>query len=262
MENQDSLILALIIGEVGGIGKSTVALLLADYLIKKSGSVVVVETDIKKIDVGRACNGKAGYKVYRAQFSENRELTARTDKILKAPLRHQTHTVVNCAANSSIAIHEWFSSGSADFAEEMGIKIIFFFVTNGSSESIELFNESLEALPFPHVFVRNLEKTREQEFDHSDRTVNEELYVSLASRKVPVVEIPRFNPHDIKHISSHYLTFTEASTWEWKGPAPDGEATWEDDPNSPELDTAAIGRVRRVLKTFNGQLDQLEVFND
>lgn len=47
-------------GDKGGVGKTTVAGLSADYAVKKHGSVVVVEGDLKIGDIARRFRGVAG----------------------------------------------------------------------------------------------------------------------------------------------------------------------------------------------------------
>lgn len=227
-------------GEKGGVGKSLVALAVAEYFKQRLKRFTVCEADRSNGDVGRACDGK--FNVIRPYFVEDSDEIDKADELLEAALGG-VDLIVNTPAQSHRAIAKWLSLGSAELAIEEGVKFCFWFVTSGEQDSVNLFIESLKEFGgVPHVLVRNQHFTSRLTYDFSDPEAYAPVKEAIEAYKVPVVYFSRFAPGDLDFIKAHSLTFGEAVAREGG------------------LSIASRSRVKRALDSFFVQLDSLEVF--
>ncbi|MEM9448647.1 MAG: hypothetical protein AAGA75_08940 [Cyanobacteria bacterium P01_E01_bin.6] len=229
-----------ITGEKGGVGKSLIALAIAEQLRKRGDEFVICETDRSNGDVGNAFDGKR--EVIRPYFVEDVDQIDQADQLLDVALRG-VDIVMNTPAQSHRPIAKWLSLGSADLALSEGVQLYFWFVTSGERDSVNLFIESLQEFQgIPHILIRNEHFTDRLTYDYSDPNTWPAIKEAVDTYQVPVITFPRLGPADIDFMKAHALTFGEAL-----------------EPTSG-LSIGGRSRIFRALNTLFAQLDALEVF--
>lgn len=232
----------LITAEKGGVGKSVVALALADYLLTRGEQFTVCETDRSNGDVGAAFEGK--HAVIYPYFSEDFDEIESADILIETALEGKS-IVVNTPAQCHRAMVRWMADGVLSLSREAGFKLLIWFVTSGSKDSISLFLQSLDAFPeIPHILVRN-QHFDNRKFDYSDPDAWEPIRDVLTARSVPVVIFPKFPAALIDHLKTLALTFAEAGEKQTEG-----------------ISVLNKQRIKARLTSFYAQLNTLEVFTD
>jgi hypothetical protein len=116
-------------GEKGGVGKSVVARLLAQYCIDKSVSFAAVDAD-----------GSHGTLLrYYRDYTRPVDLTRfeSADEILTLATDADRRVVVDLPAQSARALSAWMTeSGALELAAESGVKVVFWHVIDDGKDSI------------------------------------------------------------------------------------------------------------------------------
>ncbi len=116
-------------GEKGGVGKSVVARLLAQYCIDKSLSFAAVDAD-----------GSHGTLLrYYRDYTRPVDLTRfeSADEILTLATDADRRVVVDLPAQSARALSAWMTeSGALELAAESGVKLVFWHVIDDGKDSI------------------------------------------------------------------------------------------------------------------------------
>lgn len=147
--------LHLVSGEKGGVGKSLFAQILLEYCRKNQIKYQLFDADRTSPDVGeiyepkiykngatgeyKADNSSSGNRIY---FSEEAEDVFLADQLFTAACEQLV--IVNLPAQVSVMVDTWLNQGGIlDLAKQENVEIVFWFVTDGSPESITLLGESL-----------------------------------------------------------------------------------------------------------------------
>lgn len=118
-------------GEKGGVGKSVVARLLAQYYIDKSLPFTVVDADRSHGAMGR----------FYSEFTKTGDLDRfeSTDHILQLALDLDQRVLVDLPAQSDRYVRKWMEqSGVIELAAEHSISLVFWHVMDGGRDSITL----------------------------------------------------------------------------------------------------------------------------
>jgi hypothetical protein len=151
-EHTDMSHIHLVGGEKGGVGKSTVARLLAQAFIDREQAFVALDGDRSHGDLLRF------YADYTVPL--NLDENASADAILLSAIETDQAVLVDLPAQSAHALQNWIQeSGVLDLAKELDIPLTYWHVTDGSRNSVELLQRAIDdfsdsdAVAF--VIVRN-----------------------------------------------------------------------------------------------------------
>ncbi len=195
----------LIDGEKGGVGKSWVARTMLQYLIDNGIPVASIETDRSNPTLSNI------YKESRpAIFSENEKMSDVADVIFEYALKKTV--VVNLPAQSDRAVSQWIDTkGLLDLGKEHGVSFIKWFVSDGESDSLELFVKSLEHYQgyITHVFIKNYGRCDEWAYFKA----HEDVQKAITEYGVKVIEFPKLSDGRRIEINAKRLTFEDASNY-------------------------------------------------
>ncbi|CAE6859370.1 hypothetical protein R75465_07580 [Paraburkholderia aspalathi] len=131
----------LVGGSKGGVGKSFVALALADYLLRQDIRAALVETDTSNPDVMKAVQGEMRCIAYNLDDADGWiGLVNFCDEQRDAAI------VVNTAARSQTGV-EQFGATLAGALGELRRRLVVLWVINRQRDSLELLNAFSETFP-------------------------------------------------------------------------------------------------------------------
>ena len=159
-------------GEKGGVGKSVVARLLAQYWIDKQQPWAGFDTD----------RSHGALLRYYGDFAQPVEVTCleELDRLVESAAQEKTNVLVDLAAQSDRDVHAWIANGGLlELAKELGIEILFWHVMDDGKDSVNLLAGLLErygdsgryAIVLNHgrgddfrLFIESSAKQRAEEF--------------------------------------------------------------------------------------------------
>jgi hypothetical protein len=188
-------------GEKGGVGKSVVARLLAQWFVDKSLPFAAVD--------GERSQG-ALLRYYR-DFTQPADLAATdsADQIIDRALGADRRVLVDLPAQSARALEAWMTGANViGFASEMGIGLTYWHVCDGGFASVGQIDRALREFgtELEHVVVKNYGRSKDfTQFDESDakRRLDE-----LSGR---VIELPELDPATMYRIDKLSLSFWAAA---------------------------------------------------
>ena len=209
-------------GEKGGTGKSFFARTVTQYYLdagnhnphpKDEQGNALVPYAFTAIDADRSNSTLLRHYpdyTHPLFFTEDASQEDIADYIFDGAL--DTDVLVNMPSQVHRAFTTWLKKKEIlRLARENNIRLINWFVSDGSIDSLNLFVESFEELGahIPHVFVKNSIQVNASwgPFEQNDR-----LQTLIAERQIPVIEIPDISrPRNIeKYIDTNNLTFAQA----------------------------------------------------
>jgi hypothetical protein len=137
-------------GEKGGVGKSVLSRILAQYYIDKNKPFQAFDADLSHGALMR----------YYSEFTQAVDISnyESADQIAEIAAEHGHDVIVDLAAQSSRNIEKWITeSGLLDIAEEMGISLCLWHVMDDRTDSVRLLEKTLEAYGAgpKYMLVRN-----------------------------------------------------------------------------------------------------------
>ena len=151
MATQENLFLYFIGGSKGGVGKSILSMLIADFLTKCKGrKIILVESDTSNPDVGKTFTHDDDVEVVSLSLDNADgwiELVNYADT-------NKKDIVINSAARSGEAV-EKFGGTLIGSLEELHRRLISFWVINRQRDSIELLKKYMDVVPGELHVVRN-----------------------------------------------------------------------------------------------------------
>ena len=124
-------------GEKGGVGKSVVSRLLAQYFIDRSLPFAAVDAD----------ESHGALMRYYKDYSQAASLDAfdSADQIMDRALGADRRVLVDLPAQSMRALERWIAASDVlGFAEEMSVHLAFWHVTDGGFDSVNLLNQVID----------------------------------------------------------------------------------------------------------------------
>ena len=162
-EDEDKkVVVHLVGGEIGGVGKSTVSKSLIYFFQKNNKDIVVVDCDRTNQDVYSLYCNNGVLAAKQLALSDKDEREDEADNILNWSIQYKLPVVVNLPAQVENIIQGWIDRTiipAMDFIsdEHVNIQINHWFVSNGSPASLKIFLDSLLHYggSIQHIFVRN-----------------------------------------------------------------------------------------------------------
>ena len=171
-------------GEKGGVGKSVLARLLCQWFVDHSAKLAALDADLAQ---GALMSGYAGWcqAVDLSVFES-------ADQIMDRALGAARDVVVDLPARSHDQLSRWLrESDVAAMAEEMGVRLVFWLVTDGSFASAATLEKTLPELAASAevIIVRNHCWTRDfSELESSD------LRRQIEQRGCRILDLPLLDP--------------------------------------------------------------------
>lgn len=191
----------LIGGEKGGVGKSMVARLLAQYFIDRQLPFIGFDTDRSHGSLMRFYADYASLTVVDRYEALDQIIEAAVDQ----PGRR---VLVDLAAQTHEPLVRWMDeSGVLDMADLSGIAVHYWHVMDGGRDSVDLLARLLDRFGrrLNYVLVRN--HLRGDEFTQLDRSGQLERATSLGAR---VIDIKRLHEAVVQKIDTRNSSFWAA----------------------------------------------------
>jgi hypothetical protein len=198
----------LIGGEKGGVGKSLVARLLAQYFIDKSIPFLGFDSDRSHGALMRFYSGFASPVLIDSYES----LDAIVEAAAEQPERR---VIVDLAAQTQEPLTRWMDESQLlDLAPELGLHIRYWHVMDAGRDSVDLLKRLLDryAARLSYVIVQN--QLRGDEFDTLQRSGQLERAKALNSS---VISIRRLHEPSMTKIDASSSSFWHATQSEDKG---------------------------------------------
>jgi hypothetical protein len=221
-------------GEKGGVGKSVITRLLAQYYIDQKMPFSVYDADLSHGAMMR----------YYADFSEPVDITRfdNADSIAENAIASGKTAIVDLAAQTSRSMKEWINeTGLLELAREIGLQLSFWHVMDDGSDSLQLLYQLFKDYgdKVDYVIARNF--GRGSDFSHLHEP---ELSRRLVELEVSMIDVPALHAptmRKIDHIS--------ASFW--------AAANNKDDSLGPVLGLLERQRVKTWLNRAYSQFDRI-----
>ena len=192
----------LVGGEKGGVGKSVVARLLAQYFIDRELPFLGFDADRSHAALLRFYAGYASPVVVDRYES----LDAIVEAAVAAPERR---VLVDLAAQTHEPLARWMDeSGLFDLAEETGLRVRYWHVMDAGRDSVDLLRRLLDryGARLEYVLVRN--ELRGDAFDLLDRSGEKERALGLGAR---VMTLGRLHEAAMRKIDAKSASFWAAA---------------------------------------------------
>jgi len=191
----------LIGGEKGGVGKSLVARILAQYLIDKEMPFLGFDTDRSHGALMRFYSGFASPVL--VDRYEN------MDTMIEAAVAEPDRRVlVDLAAQTMEPLVKWMEeSGVLDFADEAGYTLNYWHVMDSGKDSVDLLAKLLDRFGNRLHYVLVLNELRGNDFSILTKSGQEARALELGARKV---SIKRLNEGAIQKIDASSSSFWAA----------------------------------------------------
>lgn len=190
-------------GEKGGVGKSLVARIVAQYLIDKDLPFLGFDTDRSHGALLRFYPGYAS-----PVLVDNYEAL---DKIIEAAVEQPGRRIlVDLAAQTHDPLVKWMDdAGVINLADELGIKLFYWHVMDSGKDSVDLLKRLLDRFGtgLSYVIVRN--QVRGNDFSALEESGEQARALALGAK---VVSIKRLHEGVIAKIDSGSSSFWKAKT--------------------------------------------------
>ena len=161
MPTQDNLFLYFIGGSKGGVGKSILSMLLADFLTQyRKRKIILVESDTSNPDVGKTFTHSDDVEVLSLSLDEADGWI----ELVNYCEASDKDLVINSAARSGEAI-EKFGDTLIGSLDELQRQLVSFWVINRQRDSIELLKKYMDVVPGELHVVRNTFYGEPQKFE-------------------------------------------------------------------------------------------------
>lgn len=221
-------------GEKGGVGKSVLARVLAQYYIDRSKPFCAFDADLSHGALVR----------YYGQYSKAVDIGdfESADQIAEVCAEQGCDVLVDLAAQSARNVDRWMSeSGLVEFADEMGLLVTLWHVMDDGTDSVRLLEKTLDTYGAgpAYVIVRN--HGRGSDFSYFDESEVKARAESLGARIMDMPELHGASMRKIDRIG--------ASLW--------AAANNKDEAVGPTLGMLERQRVRVWLGKAYGELDRV-----
>jgi len=191
----------LIGGEKGGVGKSLMARVLAQYMIDRQLPFLGFDTDRSHGALMRF------YSAYASPIEINKAESL--DAIVEAAVDQPGRRIlVDLAAQTHDSLASWMDeAGVVSLADEMGMKIYYWHVMDTGKDSVDLLRRLLDRFGsgLAYVLVRN--QVRGNDFSTLEQSGEQARAISLGAN---VVSVKKLNEHVIQQIDAASSSFWQA----------------------------------------------------
>jgi nucleotide-binding universal stress UspA family protein len=189
-------------GEKGGVGKSVVARLLAQYWLDKQTPWIGFDTDRSHGALLRHYPG----------FAQPIEIAAMDDldRLIEAAAEKEQQVVVDLAAQTEQDLCRWIDAGDVlTLARELGVEIVFWHVMDDGKDSSDLLLKLLNRYRAAALFVVVLNRGRGDNFSLFYSSPSAQL---AAEMKVPVIELAALHKSTMRNIDRFDKSFWAAAS--------------------------------------------------
>ena len=192
-------------GEKGGVGKSLMARVLAQYLIDKEEPFLGFDTDRSHGALMRF------YPSYASPVAVDR--VESLDAIVEAAVDQPGRRIlVDLAAQTHDSLAGWMEdAGVIDLADELGMKLFYWHVMDTGKDSVDLLRRLLDRFGsgLSYVLVRN--QVRGGDFAGLEQSGEQARAIALGAH---VVSMKKLNEHVIQKIDAASSSFWKAKSSE------------------------------------------------
>ncbi len=191
----------LIGGEKGGVGKSVVARVVAQYLIDKEIPFLGFDTDRSHGSLLRF------YSQFASPLLVDRYESM--DAIVEAATQQPDRRIlVDLAAQTHEPLVKWMDeSGVLELAEELGLSFVYWHVMDSGKDSADLLKKLLDRFESRLKYVLVLNQLRGENFDILEKSGQRERAVGLGAR---VISLKRLHEPVITKIDAASSSFWAA----------------------------------------------------
>ena len=192
-------------GEKGGVGKSLMARVLAQYMIDREKLFLGFDTDRSHGALMRFYSGYAS----PVAVDKVESLDAIVEAAVDEPGRR---ILVDLAAQTHDSLASWMEdAGVVNLADELGMKLYYWHVMDTGKDSVDLLRRLLDRFGtgLSYVLVRN--QVRGTDFTALEQSGEQARAIGMGAR---VVTLKKLNEHVIQKIDSASSTFWKAKSSE------------------------------------------------
>ncbi|MGR8918028.1 MAG: mobilization protein [Gammaproteobacteria bacterium] len=188
-------------GEKGGVGKSVVARLLAQYWIDQGVPWQGFDTDRSH---GALLRYYAGY----AEPLDTAEVT-QLDRLVECALESDRRVLVDLAAQTDGNVYSWIEGGGViDLAADVGLDLRFWHVMDDGKDSVDLLMRLLDHYNDNASFVIVLNRGRGDDFSMFHESPAAER---VRRGEIPVIELRALHRQTMLRIDRHDKSFWAAT---------------------------------------------------
>jgi hypothetical protein len=187
-------------GEKGGVGKSVVARLLAQWCVDRAAPFAAIDAD--------ASHGSLLRSYGEFTQAVDLEAFASADEIVNRALAAERTVVVDLPAQSGRALERWIESADVvRFAHEAGVRLTLWHVSDGTFDSVRDLERTLDrwADAFQYVAVKN--HGRAKDFSLFDESDGRRRVEQLGGR---VIDLPELDGAAMARIDRNGASFWSA----------------------------------------------------
>jgi hypothetical protein len=223
-------------GEKGGVGKSLVSRVLAQYMIDRKLAFLGFDTDKSHGSLLRFYSDFTSPTVIDQYES--------LDRIIESGVEEpERRILVDLAAQTHQFLVQWIEdSGVLDVTGDLGLSLNYWHVMDSGQDSVDLLRQLLDQFGERLKLVIVLNEVRGDHFDILEASGQLDRAKTLGAR---VISIPRLQDSTMQKIDGHSLSF-----WAAMNNA--------DKPNTG-LGLLERQRIKVWLKKAYGQIDQVEI---
>ncbi|EAZ88872.1 P-loop NTPase family protein [Crocosphaera chwakensis] len=244
-------------GEKGGVGKSLTAQTVVEYCQEKKIEYKLFDADRTSPDVGEIYEpsiylngGKSGYQPNnksngnRIYFSEEAEDIFLADNLFA--LACEQLVLVNLPAQVSVIVDAWLARGILELAEQEKVDIYFWFITDGSPESINLLSNFLSTYKDSNIVKTILVVNEGLSKQAIENINNSSIAKTVKSQTTATIKMPLLflSSQEKKLLKEKRISLLSASKRE----------------NKEVLNIIAKQRVIQFLRNVHEQIDSHNIF--
>jgi hypothetical protein len=192
--------LHLIGGEKGGVGKSVVARLLAQYWLDRAKPFQGFDTD----------RSHGALLRYYGEFSQPIEISAveDLDRLVEVAAVPGARVLVDLAAQTERDLYNWVDSGEVlELAREQGLRLVLWHVMDDGKDSVGVLSRLLQRYGQRANYVVVLNKGRGEDFSMFR---NSDAAVSVDRLAAPIIELPALHKATMRKIDRLDKSFWSA----------------------------------------------------
>ena len=191
-------------GEKGGVGKSLVSRVLAQYFIDKGWPFKGFDTDKSHGALLRF------YADYASPVIVDRYEAL--DEVIDVAVQTQERVLVDLAAQTHTFLAQWIEdSGLLDVADAMGVSLTYWHVMDAGRDSVDLLRKLLDQFGSRLRMVIVLNEARGDQFDILKASGERERAESLGAKVISIRKLHDTTMQKIDQYSSSFWAATQAA---------------------------------------------------
>ncbi|MEY2930266.1 MAG: hypothetical protein RL033_1015 [Pseudomonadota bacterium] len=194
-------------GEKGGVGKSVLARLLAQLFIERGEPFAALDADLSHGALVR----------YYADYARGVDLTQPegADQIMDSALTTERNVLVDLPAQSHRALQRWVETADVlSYARETGVRIVFWYVTDGGFDSVSHLEQLLALLGTAAQCVVVKNQGRSRDFSQFDASPAYQRLLELGGRVTTLPELDSTVMYKIDRFGSSFWAAIHATEGE------------------------------------------------